>query len=433
LSVESLASEMGVSAARRVAWGIADQALSSVTNFGVAVLAARALRAQEFGALSIAFAAYTVALGISRATASEPLVMRFSGETESGWRRGAGPSAGAVLILGVVGGVSSLVVGFVAGGTLGEGLIVLGLALPFLLVQDHWRFAFFARGKGNLSFANDLAWALIQFPVLLILVLVVDNPTVGWFLLGWGGAAGVAAVLGAFQAGVTPKIGRALWWWREQRDIVPRILGEFGAVTGGSQLAVFGIAALAGLSAVGAIRGAQVLMGPVNVLITGVNIVAIPEMVASLKRSPSSLRRRSAFFSCGLGICSLVWGGVVMVLPTSIGVQILGDTWTIAHSVVPGLIVWQTALAVSVGAVAGLRALAAVRRSLWVRIVVAPFVVGGGLVGAIVGGARGASLGLGAANSLAAAAWWFQFQRALREYESAHAEDVGGGPTITLA
>jgi O-antigen/teichoic acid export membrane protein len=433
LSVDGLASETGVSAARRVAWGIADQALSSVTNFGLAVLAARALRAQEFGALSIAFAAYTFALGISRATASEPLVIRFSGETEAGWRRGAGASAGAVLILGVVGGVSSLVVGLVAGGTLGEALIVSGLVLPFLLVQDHWRFAFFARGRGNLSFANDLAWALIQFPVLLILVLVIGSPTVGWLLLAWGGGAGVAAVLGAFQAGITPKVGRALWWWREQRDIVPRILGEFGAVTGGSQLALFGIGALAGLSAVGAIRGAQVLMGPVNVLILGVSIVAIPEMVASLKQSPSSLRRRSALFSCGLGICSLVWGGVVMVLPTSIGVQILGDTWTTAQSAMPGIIVWQTALAVSVGAVAGLRALAAVRRSLWVRIVVAPFVVGGGLAGAIVAGARGASLGIGAANSLAAIAWWFQLQRALREYESARAEDLGGRSTITLA
>jgi O-antigen/teichoic acid export membrane protein len=421
-----------VSATRRVAWGIADQALSSVTNFGLAILAARALGTHEFGAFSIAFTAYTFALGFSRASASEPLVMRFSGETEVGWRRGVGPSAGVALILGVVGGVSCLVVGLVAGGILGEALIVSGLVLPFLLVQDHWRFAFFADGRGNLSFANDLAWALIQFPVLLILVLVIDSPAVGWLLLAWGGAAGVAAVLGSFQAGVTPKVGRALWWWREQRDIVPRILGEFVAVTGGSQLALFGVAALAGLSAVGAIRGAQVLMGPVNVLILGVNVVAIPEMVTSLKRSPSSLRRRSAFFSCGLGICSLVWGGIVLVLPTSIGVQIMGDTWKTAHSVVPGLIVWQTALAVSVGAVAGLRALSAVRRSLWVRIVVAPFVVGGGLVGAIVGGARGAALGLGAANSLAAVAWWFQLQRALREYESARAEDLGSRPTITL-
>lgn len=421
-----------MSAARRVAWGVADQALSSVTNFGLAVLAARTLGAPEFGAFSIAFTTYTFVLGISRAIASEPLVMRFSGEKEAGWRRGAGASAGAVVIVGVVGGASSAIVGLVVGGTLGEALIVTGLALPLLLVQDNWRFAFFAAGRGYLSFANDLSWALIEFPVLLILVLVVGSPAVGWLLFAWGGAAGVAAVLGAFQAGVTPRVEHALWWWRKQRDIVPRILGEFFAVTGGSQLALFGIAGLAGLSAVGAIRGAQVLMGPINVLVLGVSIVAIPESVASLKRSPSSLRRRSALFSCGLAMCSLVWGGFVMLLPTSIGVRILGDTWTTARSAVPGLIVWQTALAVSVGAVAGLRALAAVRRSFWVRIAVTPFVVGGGLAGAIVGGAPGASLGLGVANSLGAVAWWFQLQRALREYESAGAQNKGGHPTIAL-
>jgi hypothetical protein len=408
-----------MSAARRVAWGIADQALSSATTFGLAVIAARNLGAQEFGALSIGFTACTFALGVSRAIASEPLVMRFSGTTEAGWRRGVGPSAGAALIVGLVGGVSSLVVGLVAGATLGEALIVAGLVLPFLLVQDNWRFAFFADGRGQLSFANDLVWALIQFPVLLILVLLTDSPAVGWLLFAWGGAAGVAAVLGAFQAGVAPNVGRARWWWTEQRDIVPRILGEFVAVTGSTSLALFGIAALAGLPAVGAIRGAQVLMGPVNVLILGVSIVAIPEMVASLKRSPSSLRRRSALYSCGLGFCSLVWGGFLLVLPTSMGLQILGDTWTTARYVLPGVIVWQTGLAVSIGAVAGLRALIAVRRSFWVRIAISPLLVGGGLAGAIIGGARGASIGLGVANSLAAVAWWFQLQRALRKHESA--------------
>ena len=46
----------GGPATRRAGWGVADQALSSLTNFGLAVVLARGLTAEGFGAASITFA-----------------------------------------------------------------------------------------------------------------------------------------------------------------------------------------------------------------------------------------------------------------------------------------------------------------------------------------------------------------------------------------
>ena len=60
-----------IDATRRLGWGLADQALSSVTNFVLGSLVARALPPGEFGAFSIAFV-NTRAFGASRALASEP-------------------------------------------------------------------------------------------------------------------------------------------------------------------------------------------------------------------------------------------------------------------------------------------------------------------------------------------------------------------------
>ena len=42
----------------RLSWGVADQALSSLTNFAVGIVVARSLGIRELGAFSIAFATY---------------------------------------------------------------------------------------------------------------------------------------------------------------------------------------------------------------------------------------------------------------------------------------------------------------------------------------------------------------------------------------
>ena len=49
-------------AARRMGWGVADQGMSSLTNFAVNIYIARALGAAEYGAFALAFVTYAFAL-----------------------------------------------------------------------------------------------------------------------------------------------------------------------------------------------------------------------------------------------------------------------------------------------------------------------------------------------------------------------------------
>ena len=64
---------------RRLGWGVADQAVSSLTNFVVVLLVARSLGAVQFGAFSLAYVTYGFALNASRGLATYPLMSGSAG------------------------------------------------------------------------------------------------------------------------------------------------------------------------------------------------------------------------------------------------------------------------------------------------------------------------------------------------------------------
>ena len=72
---------------RRFGWGLADQAVSSLTNFAVSLYVAHSLGLVQFGAFSLAYATYGFALNASRGLATDPLMVRFSGTSVPIWRR----------------------------------------------------------------------------------------------------------------------------------------------------------------------------------------------------------------------------------------------------------------------------------------------------------------------------------------------------------
>ena len=50
----------------RLGWGVADQAMCSLTNFLLSVYVARSLGAAQFGAFSLAYVTYGFAINVSR-------------------------------------------------------------------------------------------------------------------------------------------------------------------------------------------------------------------------------------------------------------------------------------------------------------------------------------------------------------------------------
>jgi len=95
---------VGGKAVARMGWGLADQAVSSLTNFAVSFYLAHTLVAAQFGAFSITYATYGFALTAARGLTTDPLVVRYSGVEERRWRRATSWAAGTAVVLGMVAG-----------------------------------------------------------------------------------------------------------------------------------------------------------------------------------------------------------------------------------------------------------------------------------------------------------------------------------------
>jgi hypothetical protein len=401
----------------RVGWGVADQALSSLTNLGLGVMVARSVSTSEFGAFSIAFLTYVSALGLSRALTSEPLVVRFSTATPERWRDAAGSAGGAAFVLGAAIGVGCIGVGLLVGDTLGAALVPLGLMLPGLLVQDLWRFAFFARSTGSAAFLNDLVWAAVLFPGLGALI-AFDESTVEWIVLVWGAAATAAAIVGVRQARTLPHPRAVSSWWKAHRDLAARYVGEFAVTSGATQAATYGIGAISGLAAVGALRGVDLLFAPIKVLFAGLVLTEVPHGARILPQSSRGLYWNSLALSGGTAAAGALWGGVLLLIPSIVGRSLLGETWAPARELVPALTAMTVGRGITLGAITGLRALAAARRSLLARAISSAGVLVGGLAGAAIAGAVGAAWGFAASTVPEMMVWWSEYRRGLAEWDA---------------
>src|ERR671925_156485 len=392
--------------------GVADQALSSVVNLAVGALVARALSPASFGAFGLAFSTYLIVLGACRALVAEPLVARFSARDDADWGSATRAATGAALALGIFVGVGCVLAGLASGGVFGEALLALGVVLPGLVLQDTWRFAFFAAGRGRQAFVNDLA-AAGALPALA--ALSETTHMVGLFVLAWGAAGTCAALVGALQARLVPTPIAGLRWIRDQRDLAFPYLGEFAAL-GAGEAALFGVAGLAGLAAAGALRPRQILVGPL-----GVRLAAVPEGVRLLRDARSSPRAAAVRLSAGLASVALAWGALLTLLPPSLGESLVGRSWGEARHVMVPLSLAMAGTGAVTGAVVGLRALAAAGRSLLSRVLVTPFMVGATIAGAAAAGAPGTAWAIAAVTWLSLGLWWRQFLGALAERRPADA------------
>ncbi len=316
--------------------------------------------------------------------------------------------------MGITVGVACLVAGWLMDGSLGSAFLMLGVTMPGLLLQDAWRFAFFAGRREGRAFGNDLVWAIILFPSVALLVYT-GRATVGSMILVWGGAGSVAAVTGILQAKVMPSPSTTLTWLHEQRALAPRFLGEFAVSSGTSQLTVFLVGGIAGLSQAAALRAGQILLGPLYVMFSAVGLVAVPESVRFLVASPAMFRRAMVLLSLGVAGMAAAWGTFALFLPASLGMKLLGENWQGARSVLLPLTIAVVGYAGSYGAVVGLRAMAAARRSLRARSIVAVLTLVAGVMGALLAGARGVAWGFAVAGGLELLVSWGQYVRAVDE------------------
>jgi O-antigen/teichoic acid export membrane protein len=415
-------------ALRRLSWGLADQAVTSLVSFLVGIVVARSLGAADFGAFSLAWVTYGMVVNISRGLATDPLAVRFSGVPRSVWRTAVASSSGMAIAVGLASGAICTTVGLALGGRPGAAFVALGLVLPGLMLQDSWRFAFFSSGQGGKAFVSDITWGLALVP---LLFLASHHPSITWFVLAWGAAAAFAALVSGLQAGIMPRLSRSRLWFTEHRDLGLRYLIENLTLNGAYQFRMYALGAFAGIAAVGTVRGAEMLLGPFFIVLSGVGLVAVPEAARVLRRSVRGLRTFCLLLGGAQALAALSWGLAMIVgLPDAWGHALLGQLWFSSSALLLPATLSVVNTSFYTGAAAGLRALGVAQRSLRAQLYAAAAYLVGGVTGGALGGAVGSAWGAASATFVGAIVWWWYLRAGIRERREAEsASDVAEAGT----
>jgi O-antigen/teichoic acid export membrane protein len=320
-------------------------------------------------------------------------MVRYSGTTGERWREATAAASATATMVGTVAGLGCVVLGLLLPPPIGPAFIALGILLPGLMLQDSVRFAFFATGRPRSALLNDVVWTVL---LLLALVMVHNagphEDTIGVVLslVAFGGTASIAAMFGLYQLRLLPRPSRVSGWLREHRQLSPRYLAENVSATGASQIRYSVLGGLAGLASVGYMRGAEILMGPFLVVLSGVSQVSVPEASRVLHRDPRRLPHFCAALGGAQALGALAWGAVLLlILPLGPGQLLLKEIWTPASQLIVPVTLSVCAASVLTAVTAGLRATGAARRSLRAQLAFASAYLLLGVCGAILFGVQG--------------------------------------------
>ena len=387
-----------------------------MSNFAVNIYIARTLGAVQYGAFALAYVTYGFALNASRGLATDPLMVRFSGTDMPTWRRAVTVCTGTATTVGLTTGAIILAAAALLSGSVRQAFLALGLTMPGLMLQDSWRYSFFALGRGRQALLNDTVWTVALIPAL-VLLRSTGHADVFWFVFAWGAAAAAAAAVGSLQARSRPRLSGTWDWVFRHRDLGPRYLAEGTTNSAAGQLRNYNVGFILGLAAVGYVQAASTLMGPFMVIFWGMGLVALPEAARILRRSPRHLPVFCLLLSGGLATLAMAWGIALLVaLPRGLGHLMLGSLWRPTYPLVWPTMIYVLAICSGTGAGAGLHALGAARRSLRAMVTASAVCVVLSVTGAAVGGAVGAVVGYAAGAWIGALIYWRQLRTALREY-----------------
>jgi O-antigen/teichoic acid export membrane protein len=399
----------------RAAWGVADQFIFSLTSFALAVEVAHTAPAAEFGAFGIGYVLYTLALGTAEAFTAEVLVVRGS-DLEPDRRRAMLREACGVA--GVVGAWCAVLVGLVAlllGGMISSIVLPIFALAPALFIQDVSRFGFFVSGRPRSAVLNDAVWAALM---ILGDLLLADGSASG-FAWVWSGSGAVCGLLALCQSGVRPAVRPITSWIKANGPTGGRFAGEYLALYGAGQGVIVWVGLFAGLAASAGYRGAQLMFGPLQVMLSAVRLAITPLLVRARGDRPKIVRRRGLQIAALGAVWAAVWAVILFFAPGPLGRAFLGRSWAATHSVILYAGALNIALAVGFGAVVILRATRTIRQTFAIRMSGAVVVF---ILGALAapGGSAPALAAVTVGSVLTSAVLWRQALRVTTPTNASH-------------
>jgi O-antigen/teichoic acid export membrane protein len=333
---------------RWFSWGLADQAMSSATNFGLTLLAGRALGPEGLGVVFLGFAMYLLSLALHRALVFDPLVVTTA-PLDAGER--AAKTAGGLsttLAGGLLATTAMVVVGLTVDAPLARGMLVFSPWVLPAMLQDLWRALLFRDDRGGAAALNDLVWVAGMVVTLPFAVVAGGE----WAIVGcWGAGTLAAAIVGFFQTRLRPgRLGAAARWWRSEALPLGRWLAAASLVyIGGLQLVVFLLASVLGPSAIGGFRAVQTLFAPMTLLGPAASLPGLPRLARGVHVDPSEARRFASKISAAIATLAFVYVGAVLLGGSGLLGLVFGRDFAGYEDLIVPMSVGQLLLAAGLG------------------------------------------------------------------------------------
>ena len=401
-------------AGRRAGLVTFDQGISSASNLLMLIWVAHALSAADFGRFSLVFFVWVFTQnGVVRSLVSSTVMVH----PEDADERPRSVLGAAVLLSLAVGALCALLGGGLwwAGSNIGPPLLLVGVLMPLLGVQDAGRFIAIAESKPVRAVVLDSIWLGLMFGGF-VAVEVSHGATLMWLVAAWAGTGALSGMWVFVQHGIPRARELSLDWLRERwhfswRSLVASSSSAAVALIGSSLMAI-----VSGPLAVAGVRAALLLERPSTTVQTAVATSAATDIAREKSDNAGLLRhqRRTMTASILVALANLA---VLMVIPDSVGKLLLGNVWKIVEPLLLVVGFHVGVLAAQSGVRAALMGRRQIHSVMIVDITGTVLSIVGLVIGAALADAQGAMWGGVVGQGITAVLWWSVLLRHLAQHE----------------
>ena len=303
-----------------------------MTNLIAVIALARVLSTDEFGVFSLVYTGLTLFLGVSRAFFGIPLAMAaWEGEVAIRKLYTRSISALLILTLPIVAAIIGLGIVTIGQPMATSSLLLVGVvavATPLVLMQDAARYYAISTGRQAVAVLSDSVW-FAGVTVLMFLGSEIDSTALA---LAWLGTIVVAFLIALLALPPSVDFSGALRLMVPKRGVRESVAGLMLLSSSVSLLVALMVSPIFGVQAVGSLRGAGTLFGPINTLIAFLDLAVLGSL---MKRSRARDARALALVLGAMIAMTISWAVCLLVLPSQWGAVLLGETWQGARSLIP--------------------------------------------------------------------------------------------------
>jgi hypothetical protein len=278
---------------------------------------------------------------------------------------------------------------------------------PALLLQDHYRWIEYQRGRTQWSLVNNSLWALTSLGLFgMALAHPTFQLTAPTGILLWGLGTMPSVALGVALTRQMPRPRLRNPWLSEHKALTRGLAQDFLLLQASAQGAIVLMAAFATATDIALLRKAQIWLGALTVATSGLMSSLQPVLVRRFQAGGQGATIRPAFSigSAAAAAC-LAYGSLVLLLPTALAEKVTGSGWDMSKDYVLPLTVQLGAGIAGGCAGLALRATGQLRRQVRARRLLAPLSIAAVAIATPLGGALWGAWSLAGISVLTAALW----------------------------